>query len=198
MLYDISRKITKNSFVYIGDPKIVIRDFKTVEEDGFRVSKIIMGLHTETHIDFPAHILKDGKTSSSYDISHFSGNALVVDIADLDFAIKISDGIDAIFIKTENFETYYLTPKLEKYRSITEKQARRIAKRKIKFVGIDWPTIEKTYDGDTFHKLFLGNDILIIENLDFTHVVAGLYKFYAFPMDIPNVEAALTRVVLEK
>ena len=44
------------------------------------VSTIQIGSHLGTHIDAPRHFIKNGKTIDQFDISHFCGNAILINL----------------------------------------------------------------------------------------------------------------------
>ena len=44
------------------------------------VSTIQIGSHLGTHVDAPRHFIKNGKTIDQYDISHFCGDAIIIDL----------------------------------------------------------------------------------------------------------------------
>ena len=45
------------------------------------VSTIQIGSHLGTHIDAPRHFIKNGKTIDQYDISHFCGYAILINLS---------------------------------------------------------------------------------------------------------------------
>ena len=194
MLIDITKKINKETFVYPGDPKTEINEVCSIKNDNFRLTELKIGLHTSTHIDFPSHFLKDGKTSSDFDdINYFTGRVLIIDLDD--FPRDIANGVDAIFIKTNNI----IKSELKKYKSITQKHLNLLIKNKIKFIGTDFYTIEPFDSEDfSFHKKLLKNDILIIENLELSNVDDGVYEYFIFPLKIENTEASICRIAVKK
>jgi len=192
MLVDITKIINKNTFIYPNDPQTQILEYYNLKNDGFRLSKLEIGLHTSTHIDFPSHFLKSGKTSSDFlDINHFTGKVLIIDLND--FPKDLNMEINTIFIKTKNKQNTFL----KTYKSINNKNLEFLIKNKIKFIGTDFYTIEPFNSKDFyFHKELLKNDILIIENLDLSKVKNGIYEYFIFPMKIENVEASICRVAI--
>jgi kynurenine formamidase len=40
-----------------------------------------MSNHLGTHIDYPSHIIKNGKNSSDYDINYLIGNSIIIEIS---------------------------------------------------------------------------------------------------------------------
>lgn len=79
MIIDLSHTIKMGMPVYpdTSQPKIV--DLGLYDEHGVYVQEFTLNGHIGTHIDVPAHMLADGNTTSSMDISTFFGNAQVVD-----------------------------------------------------------------------------------------------------------------------
>ena len=194
MLIDITKKINESTFIYPDDPKTIIKSLYEMEKDGFRLTELTIGLHTSTHIDFPSHFLKNGKTSSDYyDINYFLGKVLIVGLSD--FPVELDVEIDSIFIKTDNnSETF-----LQNYKSINKEQLNFLINNKLKFIGTDFYTIEPYNSDDfSFHKNLLKNNILIIENLEISNIETGIYEYFIFPMKIDAVEASICRVAIRK
>lgn len=89
-MIDISLKIKDNMKVYKNKeskkPKII-----TVSESPVYESDITLNLHTGTHIDYPKHMIPDGKTSNDYDVDHYIGKCYVVDVTFLNRRILKKD-----------------------------------------------------------------------------------------------------------
>jgi len=194
MLIDISKKIDKNTLVYPGDPLTEINEICSIKNDAFRLSELKICLHTSTHIDFPSHFLKDGKTSSDYsDLNYFIGKVIIVELNN--FPKNIPMECDSIFIKTNNKTDAF--PEI--YNSIKKDHLKALIEKNIKFIGTDFYTIEPFDSQDFyFHKELLRNNILIIENLDLFKIDEGVYEYYIFPLKIENVEASICRIALKK
>jgi arylformamidase len=80
-IVDISMPVYKGMAVYPGDPKVDIKKEKTFQKDGVAVSRIMMGLHTGTHIDAPLHYLPGGKAVDEIPLESLTGEALVCDLS---------------------------------------------------------------------------------------------------------------------
>lgn len=160
-----------------------------------------MNLHTGTHVDYPKHVLENGKTSDDYDINRFIGSCFVLDVSHLTDKVTLEDikevdltAYDFLILKTKNslssefdFNFIYLA----------EDAADHISQFNLKGVGIDGIGIERAQEGHPTHKLLLSNDILIYEGLYLREVVQGKYEFYGIPTSILNVEAAPVRAFLK-
>lgn len=77
---DLSHKLNSQISVYPGDPPFTCRPHITVENDGCAVKAITIGSHTGTHIDAPAHFIRNAKAIDQIPLSSLIGPALVVDL----------------------------------------------------------------------------------------------------------------------
>lgn len=162
---------------------------------------INMNLHTGTHMDFPKHMIVDGKTSKDYAIDYFTGSCYVVDASDVESSITIKDfehvnvsDYEFIIFKTKNsfLETFNYD-----FIYLSEEAALYLAEFNLKGVGIDALGIERNQPGHPTHQALLGKDILIYEGFDLSQVKEGAYTLYAFPMAFDDVEASPVRGVLK-
>ena len=195
MLIDITMEISQDLLPYPGDPKTIIEEYKSMENDGFSLSYLKIGLHTATHIDFPSHFIKDGKKSENfYDLNYFTGITAILDIFDFSNKTILPKNVDSVFLKTNN------TPDLTmEYNAINRKQLDCILKRRYKFLGVDFLTVEpKDSEDFYFHKQLLSNNILILENLNLKNIKNGIYKYHIFPLKIKGTEASLVRIAVEE
>lgn len=87
-------------------------------------------------------------------------------------------------------ESYYTD-----YPAVPEDIAQQLVDMKVKMVGVDMGSID--HDPFPVHKLLLGSDILIIENLvNVGQLVGKKFKVYALPLNL-QVEASPARVIAE-
>lgn len=194
---DLTLPIDENSPVYPGDPKVKIGKFLTMEKDSCSVTSISFATHTGTHIDAPSHMIQNGKNLNEFSLDTFWGNGICVDVSmgfDLEkikkAGIKRSDivlfysGWDKHVYK----EDYYLS-----HPEIPVEIAQLLVDKKVKIVGIDFPTPDK--EPYPIHKLFLSNEILIIESLaNLDQVLGKQVTLIAFPLSLAS-DGAPVRVV---
>jgi arylformamidase len=77
--YDLTAVISEKSIVYPGDPAFRCDDVYSLNSGSqFHLCQMHLGNHIGTHIDFPAHVIKDGKTSSDYVIENLIGSGLIL------------------------------------------------------------------------------------------------------------------------
>ena len=193
MFTDLTKELSINSFVYEGDPKTKVSKIYSIEKDGYELNKLETSLHTATHLDFPAHFIKNGKRSHDYnDINYFTGTVLITEYDKIPRETD-KNNFDSVFIKTKNKEG-----QLKNYNSINKTDLDFLTNRKLKFVGTDFYTIEPYRSNEfEFHKTLLKNEILIIENLNLESVNNGLYEYFIVPLKIYDTEASLCRVLIK-
>ncbi len=77
-IIDLTHTIHPGMPVYPGTEPPVFACGTSLERDGFIEKRITLFSHTGTHIDAPAHILKDGPTLDRIDAARFIGSAAIV------------------------------------------------------------------------------------------------------------------------
>ncbi|MCP4655892.1 MAG: cyclase family protein [bacterium] len=82
-LVDLSHPLSPDMPVYPGTEPPLFTTACSFDEFGFREKKITMYSHTGTHIDAPAHILREGKTLDQFPVDHFVGKALLLDLTSI-------------------------------------------------------------------------------------------------------------------
>ncbi len=80
MKYYLSRPLgPEKTMVWPGAETPVLAPAATLEADGFRETELKFLSHTGTHMDAPAHMLKDGATLEDIPVEQFFGRARVMD-----------------------------------------------------------------------------------------------------------------------
>lgn len=177
--------------IYPDDPPTVIKQIADTENQGYRLSYIQMSLHSGTHIDFPAHFVRAGKSANDYDINAFFLDAVVVYQQQ---ALSIISNLQlgsALLVKTkqagQSTEKSSLSPEL----------ADHCVKKGLALVGIDQLSVDKhTADDFVVHRILLEAGVLILENLDLSKVDPGRYQLVCLPILTGRTEAAPVRAVL--
>ena len=175
-IIDISKSLEDGMPVYPGDPEVSIKQVHHVSEAGYAVRSIHMNTHASTHIDFPSHFIENGKTQDDLDLNMVYGEVLVTDTFD-EF---LPEGTVRVIAK----EGY-----------LTKERAAALISGGVRLVGTVNDSIEESFPYDV-HKSLLEDGIIIIENLNLSHVIRGKYTMCAFPLKIKGAEAAPARVVL--
>lgn len=201
--YDISVNLSAEMPVFPGQPKF-IREFISEISKGknSNVSKITMTSHTGTHVDSPYHFIQEGNTIEKVNFSSIIGfskvfeiNSSKIDIEEIR-DLKIEKG-DIILFKTSNSKLWEIEDFSYDYVYITPKAAIYLAQKKVYTVGIDYIIPEALDDPKRpVHQILLGQNIILIEGLNFTNVPAGEYVLICLPLKILGNDAAPARAVL--
>lgn len=200
MHIDLTHPFTNEMPAYPGDSRPSLRQSASIGKDGYADHELKTTMHIGTHIDAPAHMVKRGKRIDELPLELFYGRGAVVDARgrkDLDIEIlkncEIKEGQIVLFYT--GFSKKYRTPEyFTGYPSMTEVLARELVKKKIKMVGVDSPSPDKK--PYLIHKILLGAEILIIENLTNLESLLKIKAFdvEAIPMRIA-ADAAFARIM---
>ncbi|MFP4654357.1 MAG: cyclase family protein [Methanohalobium sp.] len=208
---DISVSISSLTPVYPGDPAPDIKKIFCLPDDGASVSSISMGSHTGTHIDAPSHIFKDGKSVDKLSLDTLVGNAVLLDLSSIKETIKnqdlenafnnidITDNVEILLIKTQNSKIWTDPSSMgfESMISLDISAGHWIVKNGFKSVGIDGFSVDVEPDLEV-HRLLLGNEIGIIECLNFNRVSDGVYSFVCLPLKMKGCDGSPARAILIK
>ena len=196
MIIDLTMPIDDRTPTFPGEPPHVIEQVATIERNGWSVKRLSMNSHFSTHIDAPSHMIDGGKTLSDYPLEKFIGEAVVIDVreqkeieADLSYVRKG----DIMFFLTGHSRKAYDGKYFEDNPVISEGTARELIEKGINIVGID----SFTPDNEPYvvHKMFLGADIPIVENLVNLDKLAGQrFQCFILPLNILDGDGAPCRV----
>lgn len=172
------------------------------------LSNLTMNCHSGTHLDSPAHFIRDGKSIDQYPPQRFIVPAIVVDIVDKESIrlhelkdIKINEG-DAILFKTANSMRGLPEPDApwwDKWVYMSPEAADFCIERKVSLVGIDTFMPEdpaSTLEETPIHKKLFRHDILVLENIVLSDVLPGEYTLLCLPLRMKGAEASPVRAVL--
>lgn len=208
-IYDVSVPISARTPIYPGDPGIEIRQWRSLAEgDAANVSAICFGAHTGTHVDAPAHFIKDAGRLKDLDLYTLIGEACVLEIPGEVVAIEASHlenrfaaGTTRILFKTRNSSFWSEADGQfhSDYTYISPDGARKLIDEGIRLVGIDYLSVER-FDSENFetHEILLANGVVIIEGLDLREAPGGVYELICLPLKIAegSGDGAPARVVL--
>ena len=156
---DLTMPVNESIPPFPGDPELKVKQLTTISKDGSNTKRISINSHFSTHIDAPFHMFEDGKKLEEIPIETFIGEAIVLEIDNPDISkVKERDIVFFYTGKSENIDSNYFknTP------TISEQDAMKLIKKKVKIIGVDSSTIDSKY---TVHDLFLKKGILLVENL---------------------------------
>lgn len=209
MLIDMTHTITQEIPIYPGTPAPSLTPACTLTKDGFRETLLTFSSHTGTHMDAPAHLLRDGRTLDQMPMSQFSGRATVLDVSQEGPVITEAflrsnyDAIhsaDYILFYTGWEERWGREDFLEDTFPVPDGEAARyLISRGLKGVGTDAISIDRIGDGQLpVHHALLKDSVLILENLCLKKVRGRKdFLFFALPMKFEDTDGAPIRAFAE-
>ena len=191
MIYDITQPLFSCA-VFPGDPapkRDVLADMQ--KGDIINLTAFSMCAHNGTHVDAPAHFIKDGKTVEQIDLSVFVGDCYVArhegDVTAAD-ARRILDTA----ARENASERILIAGKAV----VTEAAARVFAEAGIKLFGNESQTVGPEDAPMQVHLILLGAEVVLLEGVVLSHVPEGKYVLSAAPINLNECEGAPCRAVL--
>jgi arylformamidase len=200
---DISWPINTDTVEYKNKGILKLNAAKKIVSDGVHETHITLDAHTGTHIDAPAHFIKNGKTIESVSFDHLIGDCKILDLTHIEEKITAQDlhrfdiqENDIILLKTKN-SAFTSTGKFEpNFVYLDSSAASYLASKKIKTVGIDYLGIERAQPEHETHKVLFESNITIIEGLRLEGITPGSHFLVCLPIKLQGIEAAPVRAVL--
>ena len=185
----------------------------TLEEVGRRTTHVHIGTHSGTHIDAPSHFISTGAAISDIPLDRFSSRAVVLDLRnvpageaiDVDklagTAITSALPGDSILMnfgwsKHYGTERYYPDQPF-----LSESAMEYLLRFSPTMIGYDMampdnPKHGRGSDCDSpMHKLALGNNVLLLENLKFPNDIPESFELLAFPLNLKDLDGSPVRAV---
>lgn len=202
-IIDISQNIKDKMPVYPNNPKTKIESKFTGHSI---ISKLSFGTHTGTHVDAPSHVFDAGFTVTDLPLKEFIGPCRVLNMMHIDFGtgIKAEDFKkenikkgEKIIVKTKNSNRGDALEFFGDYVFLTGNAAKYLAEKEISLFGIDSLSVKQRGSNDNMaHTTLLEKNIIIIEGLVLTNVIAKEYLFVGFPLKLKGLDGSPLRAVL--
>jgi arylformamidase len=205
-IYDISLPISESMVVWPGDQAVHITQTSHLDRgDAATVSRLEMGAHTGTHVDAPAHFIKDGSGVDALNLDALVGLALVTEVreasvltADIMAELAIPLGTERVLFHTRNSDLWEQEKRdFDKgFVAISEDGARWLVERGIKLVGVDYLSVGPFASSAPTHRSLLEAGVTVVEGLDLSRVRPGMYQLICLPLRIVGADGAPARAVL--
>lgn len=155
--------------------------------------------HIGTHVEMPAHYMKEGKSASQMPIELFMGEAIVLGFDFLkpkdgkaqpikpEHLTKVKEGdIVLMWSSYKGVEAPYISPEAAEW----------LAQKRIKMLGVQNIGVEASYELMATHKNMLKNDIPLIEGLVNLDAIKKERVFYiGLPLRVANLDASWIRAI---
>lgn len=204
-IVDLSHTLSPDMPVYPGTEQPQFTTSSSLENDGFFEKKITMSSHTGTHVDAPAHMIKDAKTLDQLGIDHFHGPALllnveneaIIDVAFLEAYEKKIENVNFVLFHTGWSKYWGIDTYFSDYKTLTVEAAQWLAQFQLKGIGLDTISADVADSREyPVHRAFLGKDIVIIENLtNLSSLPHSHFIFSCFPIKFGHADGSPVRAV---
>lgn len=198
-IYDISSPIFEGMPVYKNKPEKQPK-IKSVTNGHVTESRLELDVHSGTHIDAPLHMVNDGETFETIPLEDLVGPVKVLDFMHIEDGITRED-LEKFNLQENDFVLFKTKNSLDEdfnheFIYLKESGANYLAELKIRGVGIDALGVERSQPNHPTHKALFGANIIVIEGLRLSEVVAGSYFMVAAPLKLIGTDAAPARVIL--
>jgi kynurenine formamidase len=197
---DLTHTLSHDMPVFPGDPAPELRQTARVENEGYAHYQIKTGMHAGTHIDAPFHMISGGKKISEFPPEKFIARGILLDArgqnkieASLLEGRNIQPG-NVIIVLTGWYKNFGQPEYFVDAPLVTAEFAEKLASLKVSMLGLDTPTPDQS--PFLIHKILLGNEILIIENLTHTEELLEFpnFEIIALPLKI-DADGSPARVI---
>ena len=180
--------------VYPGDPEPALYELQSMDGgELYNLSAFSMCAHNGTHVDAPAHFIKDGKRIHQIELESFVGDCYVVrhqgEVTEAD-AQKILEKAECAGAK----ERILLAGKLV----VTAEAAEVFARAKIKLLGNESQSVGPEDAPMAVHLILLRAEVVLLEGIVLDGVEEGKYFLSAAPLNLKACEGAPCRAFLIK
>ena len=200
---DISWPISVSMTTYKDAKDVRIESTKSFDVDGVRACCFSLGSHVGTHVDAPAHFIKNGPTIDKIELERIMGECKVLDFTDVEdkitdehLALYDIDYEDIILLRTKNSFLKPDAPFNKNFVYLDESGAQYLADIGIQCVGIDYLGLERDQPGHPTHTILMLAEVAIIEGLRLAHVEQDLYSLVCLPLAVHGTDAAPARAIL--
>jgi arylformamidase len=183
-----------------------------IENVGRRTSHIHIGTHSGTHIDAPSHFIVEGKTIDELPLDIFVGNAIKLDLTDIEPRARVDrDFLERRFSETHfeprviidfNWSKNYGTPSFYTEQPFfTAEAAQWLVDKGVQLVGYDTPMLDDPRDGQAsecdspIHKVFLNLGIPLIEYMNNLSSLNDKFMLVAAPLNLRTLDGSPVRCI---
>jgi arylformamidase len=170
--------------------------------ESVNLSAITMSPHVGSHADAPLHVRDGGAASDALPVAAFLGQTQVLGVEgpprDLDvdeILPRLPRGTTRVLLRTGVSIAGGLFP--TDWPALTVAAAQSMVASGVILLGVDAPSVDRrTSKSLAVHHALFGGGACVLENLDLSGVVDGIYELIAPPLRIAGLDAAPVRALL--
>lgn len=192
-VYDISQEVL-GCTVYPGDPAPQRTLLQSMEDGAlYNLSSFRMCAHNGTHIDAPAHFIKDGKTVDAIGLESFVGMAYV---AAHEGVLSAADASAILRKACRSSEDAAKRILIKGNAEVSVDAAKVLADAGILLIGNESQSVGPENAPMAVHKTLLSKEVVLLEGIRLSEVSEGAYLLNAAPLNISGAEGSPCRAVL--
>jgi kynurenine formamidase len=206
-IIDLSHALEPNMPLYPGTVAPRFEETASIETDGYREKRISLCVHTGTHVDAPAHLIKGAQTLDQLPLEMFYAEALLLNVSAPGKLVITMDDLAALdsrrkdgrflLLRTDWSRYWGREDYFSGYPTLSQAAAHWLAQTGIIGVGLDALSADPL-DAPALpiHYILLGAGMIIVENL--THLSALPEKGFIFsclPLNIVDADGSPVRAV---
>lgn len=203
---DVSLPVSESLLTWPTDPEYKIYKFASFERGNpCNASEVSMSVHTGTHLDAPAHFIRDGKTIEAWRPEITIGPCRVIaiehpeEITEEEIKSKEIQPGERIIFKTKNSNTsWWEKPFDPKFVNVSPAAAAYLAGIKPLCIGIDYLSVGGPETGVLTHQHLLGAGIWLLESLNLQAIEPGKYDLIFMPVNLAGSDGAPGRALMKK
>jgi arylformamidase len=179
---------------------------KISEGANANVSRLSAGVHTGTQVDAPVHFIDEAAGVETLPLNVLIGAAQVVELApEVDLINRevvqscgLISGVERVLFKTRNSQYWSSHPTEFQtgFAAISEDGAEELVRLNVQLVGIDYLSIAPYKHSRPTHQTLLQAKMVVIEGLNLSEVVPGVYQLVCLPLKLGGSDGAPARTVL--
>ena len=192
-IYDISQEVF-SCRVYEGDPSPRRETLCSMEQgDPYNLTAFFMCAHNGTHVDAPAHFVRDGETVERLPLYKTVGAAYV---AAHDGTLCAEDAADVLRQAREADPDASRRILIKGDATVTPEAAAVFAEAAIDLLGVESQTVGPEDAPMATHLTLLGAGTVLLEGLRLAQVQEGAYFLCAAPLSLGGADGAPCRALL--
>ena len=198
---DLTNSVEDGMPYYPGDPRPTVMQWRSLRRDGVNLKLLILGSHSGTHVDAPAHFVDGGAAVDELGPMAFSGEAIVVDARgyrEVPPDVVPLNPSRVLLIYTGISAAWRRGWVTDDYPYLSREAAELLVKRGVRVVGIDSPSVDAPgAEEPIVHRMLLSQGVLIVENLsrNLGRLVGKRVWFLCLPLPIRSGDGAPARAL---
>ena len=171
------------------------------------LQEVRMSTHVGTHIEFPYHHRRDGKSAADYPLERLIGDAVVLDFSHkrkdeeitaeeiAGAGVKIRRG-DAVLIRTD-MHKLWKTPKAHERPVLSIAATQALVECGIHCIGTDATGLEvRGRDDQPVHELLFAHDVAVIESMtNLDRLGHERFKIFILPLRVKGMDSCPVRII---